>query len=175
MARSDPELRAQYERLAPLLHRRALHLLGSDDDAWDAVHDAFVRLLGGGWRMFHGRSTQLTYAYRITTNVCLNVLRARRVSTRAVARLTTSPAQSACTPAYDASEFLQRLMDAVQKERDAERLLHVAVYKHIEDMTVDEVARVLGRGVRTVKRDLARLRRLVQNDQALAAFEVNHG
>ena len=173
MTRSKDDIRALYERLAPMLHRRARRLLGSDEEAWDAVHDVFVRLLGGGWQTFRGRSTPLTYVYRITTNVCLNMLRARGTSIRAYARLASEP--SLAVPAYDASEFLQRLMAALRKQRDADRLLQVAVYKHVEDMTVDEIARVIGMGARTVKRDLARLRQLAQDDQTLNVFELVHG
>ena len=173
MSRTDPEIRALYERIAPILHRRALRLLGNDDEAWDAVHDVFVRLLSGGWSTFGRRSAPLTYAYRITTNVCLNMLRSRRVSDRAKAQIPGRPVVG--VPAHDAAEFLQRLMEVVGRERGADRLLQVAVYKHIEEMTVEEIARVLGQGARTVKRDLARLRRLAQDDQTLKVFEVIHG
>ena len=150
MTRSEEEIRVLYERLAPMLHRRARRLLGSEEEAWDAVHDVFVRLLGGGWRSFRGRATPLTYIYRITTNVCLNMLRARGASNRAYSKLANEP--SLAVPAYDASEFLERLMAALSTQRDADRLLQVAVYKHVEDMTVAEIASVIGRGARTVKR-----------------------
>jgi RNA polymerase sigma-70 factor, ECF subfamily len=71
---------AAYRRLVET-HRRELHahcyrMLGSVQDAEDALQDALLRAWRGLGR-FEGRSTPRAWLYRIATNTCLDVI-ARR-------------------------------------------------------------------------------------------------
>ena len=63
-------------------HRRELtaycyRMLGSPFDAEDAVQDTMIRALGAAGD-FAGRSSVRSWLYRISTNVCLDMLRGRK-------------------------------------------------------------------------------------------------
>ncbi|MFG3283346.1 RNA polymerase sigma factor [Streptomyces sp. NPDC048111] len=77
-AEGDEDAFATLVRLhAPALVRLATRLLGEQNEAEDAVQEAFIN----AWRRlpeFRGQSTFGTWLYRIVTNRCLNVLRSRR-------------------------------------------------------------------------------------------------
>lgn len=67
------------ERHQAALYRVALRLLGNPADAEDALQDALL----DAWRRldrFRGDSAFSTWAYRIVTNRCLDLLRARRAT-----------------------------------------------------------------------------------------------
>ena len=71
---------AAYQRLVEP-HRRELHahcyrMLGSVQDAEDALQDALLRAWRGLDR-FEGRSSHRSWLYRIATNTCLDTI-ARR-------------------------------------------------------------------------------------------------
>ncbi len=69
----DVLLRRHYPRLWALCRR----LTGDPADADDACQEALVALVRGLPR-FDGRSAFATWAYRVTTNTCLDELRRRR-------------------------------------------------------------------------------------------------
>ena len=70
------DVEALYRRYGPMVMRRCMHLLGSEEEAADATQETFVRVL------LHKTTLHATYPssllYRIATNVCLNIMRTRR-------------------------------------------------------------------------------------------------
>lgn len=63
------------ERRGLLAH--AYRMLGAYHEAEDVVQDTYVRARRG-WETFEWRSSLRTWLYRIATNVCLNMIEARR-------------------------------------------------------------------------------------------------
>jgi RNA polymerase sigma factor (sigma-70 family) len=71
----DPELTARFERARPHLRAVAYRMLGTVDDAEDALQEAWIRLSG------HANGVENVDAWLTTVvaRICLNMLRARRV------------------------------------------------------------------------------------------------
>ena len=90
----SPELEARLEEHRTELTAYAYRMLGSPFEAEDAVQDSLLR----AWRSFErfeGRSALRSWLYRITTNVCLDMLNGRE---RRARPMDLGPAQSADTP-----------------------------------------------------------------------------
>lgn len=69
----DALLRRHHDRVHAVCRR----LAGNDADALDATQEALIAI-ARGIRRFDGRSAFSTWAYRVTTNACLDELRRRK-------------------------------------------------------------------------------------------------
>ena len=79
----------ELEQFRPQLTAYCYRMLGSPFDAEDAVQDALVR----AWRsrdQFEGRAALRSWLYRITTNVCIDMIKSRQ---RRVRPMELGPAQ----------------------------------------------------------------------------------
>lgn len=156
---SPKELRDLYEKFAPAVHRRAVAILGRDADAWDAVQEVFERMMNYG-SQFRGEARPMTYLYRVTTNVCLNLLRTRQQ--REPSALDTALREVvADQSAAEASQFL-----TVLAKHLSERELQIATLYFVDELTQDEIADVLELSRKTIGRELNEVR-----ERALALSE----
>jgi RNA polymerase sigma-70 factor (ECF subfamily) len=143
---SEEEVRELYEKYAPVVHRRALTLVGREADAWDIVQEVFERLLRAG-AGFRGEARPMTYIYRMTTNVSLNALRGRKVREPELPPPATEP--SVGMEATEAVDLLRALA-----RRLGERQLEVACLHFVDGLTQEEIAQVLGMSRKTIGRDM---------------------
>jgi RNA polymerase sigma-70 factor (ECF subfamily) len=132
--------------------RRARELLRSNADATDAVQDIFLSLLRRPEQL-DGVARITAWLYRATTHYCLNKLRDGRGHLRILG--TFRPASSV-PPRSEAFAQVRALLDKLP-----EPLAEVAVYHHLDGMTYDEIAAILGCSRRQVGYHLARLHELV--------------
>ena len=161
----EARLEEWYERFGPHLYRRCLSILGDEEQAWDALQDAFVQA-ARNMQGFEARAQASTWLYRICTNVCLNLLRKRNVR---VAKHRDSPG------AVDWRASRTLVPDGHEAERTAlvKSLLHhfdertqaCAIHFWVEEMSKAEVARVTGLSVPTVRKYL---QQFLESARALA-------
>jgi RNA polymerase sigma-70 factor, ECF subfamily len=138
------ELALFYRRYGGVVLRRARRLLGSDEAAQDACQEVFIRLLRA--RPNFAQASPVTWLYRVTTNLCLNVMRAERRRRRGER---SAPVLSAPAPQQSLALLLQGI---------AEHLHELAIYYYLDQMSQDEIALVLGVSQRTVSSRLREFR-----------------
>ncbi|MET9786651.1 RNA polymerase sigma factor [Streptomyces canus] len=155
------------QRHAPALIRLATSLLGTAAEAEDAVQDAFL----SAWRRlpeFQGRAAFGTWMYRIVTNRCLNVLRARRPVAPLEAAGEVPAAEHTVSPAR-----ITEGRDAVRELRDALDLLSAEqracwVLRELDGRSYEFVADAVGISQEAVRARVFRARRCLT--QALGAW-----
>ena len=144
------ELQRLYTQLAPAVHRRARLLLGRDADAWDVVQEVFEKMLSMG-DSFRGEAQPMTWAWRITTNLCLNQLRARKLREPKLRLVTDEPVTD--QQATEVRQLLQVWLTHLD-----EREQQIATWLFINELTQEEVAEVLGLSRKTIGREVEQLR-----------------
>ena len=145
------ELQRLYTQLAPAIHRRAQVLLGRDADAWDVVQEVFEKMLSMGDK-FRGEAQPMTWAWRITTNLCLNHLRSRKLREPKL-RLVRDDEPSDDQEATEVRQLLEVWLTHLD-EREQE----IATLLFIDGLTQEEVADVLGLSRKTIGREVEQLR-----------------
>jgi RNA polymerase sigma-70 factor (ECF subfamily) len=134
-------------------YRVAFRMLGDESDAEDATQDAFVqawRNLGG----FRADAAFSTWMYRIVTNRCLNMLRARR-RTEPLPDTQEAPTSrpDRIAEARWQVEDLKRAIGGLTPEQRAPLVL-----RELEGCSYEEIAQALELSIPAVKSRLHRAR-----------------
>jgi RNA polymerase sigma factor (sigma-70 family) len=145
----DLDVEALYLRYGPMVFRRCRFLLRDESEAEDVTQDVFVQLVRREERMTETYPSSLLY--RIATNLSLNRLRDKK-------RLPSLPGdelldQIARLDRLDAPLMLDRLFG-----RQPASTRTIAVLHHVDGLTFEQVARVVGLSVSGVRRRLRVLR-----------------
>lgn len=140
-----------YRRHAPLVHRRARALLGSDAAALDVVQDLFASLFERP-DQFKGNSSLPTFLYAATTHACWTRLRNGRNRLRLVQQEGSALQPAPGSPDPELLAELRQLLGRLE-----EPLASVVVYYYFDQMTHAEIAELVGCSRRQVGYLLERL------------------
>jgi RNA polymerase sigma-70 factor (ECF subfamily) len=160
---------AAFHELVSRYHRRlfavCVRVLGSADDAEDAVQETFVKLARHA-EGFRGDAQLSTWLYRVARNVCLDRLRyERRRPSTPVDDLTTTGHEPSEGDGVDARIETMAVRDALAQldERSRQLLLLVTV----DGLSYAEAAEVVDLPIGTIKSRVSRAR--VRLGELLAA------
>lgn len=146
---------ALVERHERRVYNLALRMTGREEDARDATQDAFLTVLRK-LSSFRGEAAFTTWLHRVAVNACYDILRKRQRQPmldrgdedRPAAEPPPVPDHADTT---DLSIDVQRALLEVPEDFRAAMILH-----DVQDLPQDEVARILGVPVGTVKSRLHR-------------------
>jgi RNA polymerase sigma-70 factor (ECF subfamily) len=134
--------RQESDRMKSLAH----HLLGSAQDAEDAVQEAFLKIYRGAAR-FRGASAVTTWTYRVLVNTCYDLLRRRRRSRESAA---LDAAGDAATVSRDHPLRLaleSSLAKLTPRQREVFLLFEVEGFSHREVGEILEMPEATSRSV----------------------------
>lgn len=114
------------------------------------MQDVFAKALTN-LGQFRSESSPLTWLLRITTNHCLNALRSERAGwrDRFERQELARPEGHGGPQVMEKRDLVRALLRRFDPETQA-----AAVHYHVDEMTLEEVAALLGRSVPTVRKRL---------------------
>ncbi len=143
------------------IYRLCYRYVNNHEDANDLTQEAFLRAWRGIKR-FRGQSAFSTWLYRIAVNACLNFRAARKPPAQELPEALPDPGMGAAQR-VERDDQAHQVRQAVSRLPEKQRA--TLILKIYNELTHQEVARVMGSTVGTVKANLfhalGNLRKLV--------------
>ncbi len=151
---SSGELRDLYKQYASVVHSRCVSILKSEDDAWDATQEVFMKL-NRALPTIRNKQAIFSWLMSASTNHCISVLRRRK------------------TIEFDENIHRQGEADIpVQEKKLAmkelfrryflpwnKKVQQVLFYTYIDGYKQQEIAKLTGLGESTIRKYLTNFRR----------------
>ena len=157
------EFKSVFLPLGPLLYRLAFRMLGTEEDARDAVQELYVKLCREGDRALRSANPQ-GYCVRMMQNVCADFLRrgGRNVLRRAadVAEVRGGPAVEAADAPVEGREeaaLVRRALAAMPP-----KLREVVILRDLEQMEMSEIETLTGMSQVNIRVTLSRGRKMLK-------------
>ena len=154
-----------FHKYKNLVYKTAYLMLGSTEDAEDALQEIFVRVYRSLSTFQPSKGAFTTWLYRITVNHCLNQRRKRRLFTLPLDRVSpsiehTSPPESPLAEEETIQQALAQL---------SEKLRAVVILRYYHELSYAEIAQILDIPVGTVKSRLNSALRILRKELETAA------
>lgn len=157
------EFKSVFLPLGPLLYRLAFRMLGTEEDARDAVQELYVKLCREGDRALRSSNPQ-GYCVRMMQNVCADFLRrgGRNVLRRAadVAEVRGGPAVEAADAPVEGREEAAMVRKALATLPP--KLREVVVLRDLEQMEMSEIETLTGMSQVNIRVTLSRGRKMLK-------------
>ena len=148
---SQSEIDGLYRAYGFMIYGRCLRLLGSRDEAHDAMQVVFMKLVRS-YETITDKEKVVPWIFRTAQNYCFNQLRDRKKFTGAVDADTVS-ADGNCHDTVANRDLLRKVL------REFKPDVGVAVYyTYMEKLDQREIQRITGQSPATIRRNLKRFK-----------------
>jgi RNA polymerase sigma factor (sigma-70 family) len=147
------DIRRLYERYCRSVFARARALMGNDAAAKDAMQEVFLKVLHQR-RDLRSEQSPMAWLYRVTTNLCLNTMRDEKRRSELLSQNAANDVVAADAEARAIVLGILRMVPPSVQE--------IAVYYHLDEMTHEEIAELMGVSRRTIGNRLLAFQNVVE-------------
>ena len=150
---NNQEFRGLYEQYASLVFRRCKNILHSDDDAWDATQDVFIKLMAH-LPEIENRSAIYSWLLSTSTNLCISLLRRKK----GIEFDECIHSNGNDHPSIDNRLILREIIMKLFLPWD-KKIRDIVIYSYIDEYSQKEIAQLTGMGESTIRKYLTRFKR----------------
>lgn len=150
---SEQEIRSLYERYASMVHIRCRSFLKSEDDAWDATQEIFMKLLNA-LPNIQKKESIYSWLTSTATNHCISILRKKK---HLLFNEEFHGIKDGSLP-QEKRMVLKEIFKHFLKPWD-KRIREVVIYTYFDGYKQEEIAKITGMGESTIRRHLTRFKR----------------
>ena len=152
-ANTDQEIRDLYERYGSLVHRRCKNILKSEDDAWDATQEVFIKLMTFLPKI-QNRSAIYSWLLSTSTNLCISMLRRKKGAEFDECIHSNETNCLSEGKRLILKEIITKLFLPWDK-----KIRQIVLYSYIDEYSQKEIAQLMGLGESTIRKYLTRFKR----------------
>jgi len=150
---NDQEIREIYERYASLVYQRCRYILRSDDEAWDATQEVFIKLMAFLPKI-ENRSAIYSWLLATSTNLCISMLRRKKGEQFDECIHGSENNRLSDEKRLFLREIITKLFLPWEK-----KIRQVVMYSYIDEYSQKEIAQLTGLGESTIRKYLTRFKR----------------
>ncbi|MBN1760415.1 MAG: sigma-70 family RNA polymerase sigma factor [Chitinispirillaceae bacterium] len=151
----ENEVRILYERYASMVFRRCRMFLKSEDEAWDATQEVFMKLMRS-LDTITKKDSIYSWLLSASTNHCISQLRKKRHESFDEEYHGASPSTGGLP--QERRMVLDEIMRYFLSPWD-EKIRQIIIYTYIDGYKQEEISRLTGMGESTIRRHLTRFKR----------------
>jgi RNA polymerase sigma factor (sigma-70 family) len=149
----DQELGGLYDRYASLVYRRCRYILGSEDEAWDATQDVFMKLMACLPKI-KNRAAVYSWLLSTSTNQCISMLRRKKGEPFDECAHGNEKDDIRVDKRLILREIINRLFRPWDK-----KIRDIVIYSYIDEYSQNEISQLTGLGESTIRKYLTRFKR----------------
>jgi RNA polymerase sigma factor (sigma-70 family) len=155
---NNKELSELYERYASLVYRRCRFILHSDDDAWDATQEVFIKLMAS-LSTIQNRAAVYSWLLSTSTNLCISMLRRKKGEEfdETFHSFEGQKSEMSAEKRLLFKEIISTLLRPWDK-----KVRDVLIYSYIDEYSQKEISELMGIGESTIRKYLTRFKRGVR-------------
>lgn len=141
-----------------LVYNLCFRMLNDRNDAEDGAQEAFIKIYRG-IKTYNGQSKFSTWALKITSNVCIDIIRKRKVQTVPIEdyEISDDASPEKHYMAYETRECVEKAVKSLP-----EKYRIMIIYYHFMNLSYQEITNILNEPMTIVKNRLYRARLMLK-------------